>query len=65
MLIVFQADGIQDVKWGLAVSERMEKDQRLWDRIISPKIHWDPVWLKRDMNCPEKGREVFTMVNVL
>lgn len=28
LLIVFQAAGIQDVKWGLAVSERMEKDQR-------------------------------------
>lgn len=28
LLIVFQAAGIQDVKWGLSVSERMEKDHR-------------------------------------
>lgn len=65
LLIVFQADGIQDVKWGLAVSERMEKDQRLWDKIIGPKIHRDPAWVKRNMNSPEKGRQGFIMVHML
>lgn len=47
------------MKWGLAVSERMEKDQRLWDKIIGPKIHWDPAQVKKDTNCPEKDRGVY------